>query len=106
MKPGVALRELYDFGRDEMKKAGYLTDKAAMPSKDLGSGIVTIHGIGLGPMHDPPHVDDRDIKLETGMTVAVTSGARFADFTIRFEDDVVLVPGGVELINTELPWGL
>jgi Xaa-Pro aminopeptidase len=106
MKPGVVLRDLYDYGRNEMKKAGYLTDRAAMPSNDVGSGIVTVHGIGLGPMHDPPHVDDREIKLEAGMTVAVTSGARFRDFTIRFEDDVVVVPGGVELINKGIPWGL
>ena len=106
MKPGVVLRELYDYGREEMKKARYLTDRATMPTNEIGSGIVTLHGIGLGPMHDPPHVDDREIKLEAGMTVAVTSGARFADFTIRFEDDVVVIPGGVELINKGIPWGL
>jgi Xaa-Pro aminopeptidase len=106
MKPGVVLRDLYDFGRGEMKNAGYLMDKVKMPSNSAGSGVVTVHGIGLGPMHDPPHVDDRDIKLEVGMTVAVTCGARFADFTIRFEDDVVVVAGGVELINKLIPWGL
>ena len=106
MKPGVVLRELYDLGRDEMKRAGYITDKTVMPSKGVGSGGVTIHGIGLGPMHDPPHVEDQEIRLEIGMTLAVTCGARFADFTIRFEDDVVVEPGGIELINRQFPWKL
>ena len=67
---------------------------------------MTVHGIGLGPMHDAPHAEEKEVTLEIGMTLAVTCGARFADFTIRFEDDVVVVPGGVELINKLLPWGL
>jgi Xaa-Pro aminopeptidase len=57
-------------------------------------------------MHDPPHVEDADIVLESGMTVAVSGGARFEKFTIRFEDNVVLVPDGIELINKGLPWAL
>jgi len=77
-----------------------------MPSNGKGLGNVTIHGIGMGPMHDPPHVDDRHITLESGMTLAVTGGVRHATFTIRFEDDVVVVPGGIELINKGIPWKL
>jgi Xaa-Pro aminopeptidase len=106
MKPGVALREIADLGEREMKKAGYLTDKAALPTGSAGLGYVTVHGIGMGPMHDPPHVEDRDIVLEPGMTLAVTGGLRHTTFTVRFEDDVVVVPGGVELISKEIPWRL
>ena len=106
MKPGIALREIAELGQNEMKKAGYITDKTAMPSNGLGLGGVTIHGIGLGPMHDPPHVDDRDIKLESGMTLAVSGGVRHAKFTIRFEDDVIIVPRGIELISKLIPWEL
>jgi Xaa-Pro aminopeptidase len=106
MKPGVTLGEIFDFGRKEMRSSGYITDKAAMPANGNGLGGVTIHGIGLGPMHDPPHVEDRDIRLESGMTLAVAGGVRHATFTIRFEDDVVVVPGGIELINKLIPWEL
>jgi Xaa-Pro aminopeptidase len=106
MKPGVMIGELYDLGRAELKKAGYIMERAAMPSNGKGLGNVTIHGIGMGPMHDPPHVDDKHIALESGMTLAVTGGVRHATFTIRFEDDVVVVPGGIELINKGIPWKL
>ncbi len=67
MKPGVTLREIAELGEGEMKKAGYLTDKAALPTPAQAYGYVTVHGIGLGPMHDPPHPADRDITLENGM---------------------------------------
>ncbi|OGP58053.1 MAG: hypothetical protein A2162_11295 [Deltaproteobacteria bacterium RBG_13_52_11b] len=106
MKPGVRIGELYDLGRAELKKAGYIMDRAAMPANGKGLGNVTVHGIGMGPMHDPPHVDDKHITLESGMTLAVTGGVRHATFTIRFEDDVVVVPGGIELINKGIPWKL
>jgi Xaa-Pro aminopeptidase len=106
MKPGVTLREIADLGEREMKKAGFLTDRIALPSSTAGFGYVTVHGIGLGPMHDPPHPADRDITLESGMTLAVTGGVRHTTFTIRFEDDVVVVPGGVELMNQGIPWKL
>jgi len=106
MKPGVALQEIYDLGNGELRKAGYIMERAALPANGKGLGNVTVHGIGLGPMHDPPHVDDKGIRLESGMTVAVTGGVRHATFTIRFEDDFVLVPGGLELINKGIPWAL
>jgi Xaa-Pro aminopeptidase len=106
MKPGVTIGELDGLGRDEFEKAGYLTSKTAMPSNGKGLAGITVHGIGLGPMHDPPHPYDRDIALESGMTLAVTGCARYADFTIRFEDDFVVVPGGVELISKLIPWEL
>jgi Xaa-Pro dipeptidase len=106
MKPGVVIREIYELGITELKKAGYIMERAAMPSNGKGLGNVTVHGIGMGPMHDPPHVEDKHITLESGMTLAVTGGVRHATFTIRFEDDVVVVPGGIEKINKGIPWKL
>jgi Xaa-Pro aminopeptidase len=106
MRPGVEIGELDALGRIEFEKAGYLTSKTAMPSNGKGLASITVHGIGLGPMHDPPHPYDKDVALESGMTLAVTGCARFATFTIRFEDDVVVVPGGIELINKLIPWEL
>ena len=104
MKPEVTIREINDLGRNEIKKGGYITEQTALPSNGNGLGSITIHGIGLGPMHDPPHVEDIDLGLEVGMTLAVSGGVRYEKFTIRFEDDVVVVPGGVELLNTPIPW--
>ncbi|MFC1861635.1 M24 family metallopeptidase, partial [Chloroflexota bacterium] len=106
MKPGVTLGEITELGRNEMKNAGYSIDKFFLPSNGVGWGYLGIHGIGLGPMHDPPHVSDKGTALESGMTIAYTGGVRDAKFTIRFEDDMVIVPGGFELINKQLPWQL
>ena len=55
---------------------------------------IGIHGIGLDPMHDPPHPYDKDMALESGMILAVKGCARLATLTIRLEDEVVVVPGG------------
>ena len=106
MKPGVTIGEICELGRNEMENAGYSTDKVALPSNGVGLGYVAIHGIGLGPMHDPPHVADVDTKLESGMTISYTGGVRHAEFTIRLEDDIVVVPGGIELLNKLIPWQL
>ena len=106
MKPGVTIGEISDFGKNEMEKGGYAPDQTAMPSNGNGVGRVTMHGIGLGPMHDPPHVGDRNLRLETGMTLAVAGVVRHAKFTIRFEDNIVVVPGGIEKINKLIPWEL
>jgi Xaa-Pro aminopeptidase len=97
---------IFDLGRPEMKNLGYVTEKAAMPTGGSALGGVTIHGIGLGPMHDPPHVEYRHIRLESGMTLAVVGGVRHSEFTIRFEDAMVVVPGGIEKINRPIPWEL
>jgi Xaa-Pro aminopeptidase len=106
MKPGVTIGEIADLGKNEMEKGGYAPDQTAMPSKGTGLGRLTMHGIGLGPMHDPPHVGDRHLKLESGMTLAVAGVVRHATFTIRFEDNIVVVPGGFEKINKLIPWEL
>ncbi|MBW1767183.1 MAG: aminopeptidase P family protein [Deltaproteobacteria bacterium] len=106
IRPGVKIWDVLDSGDNELKKEGYITG-APLPSNSIGVGHVGIHGIGLGPMHDPPHVmEHRETKLEVGMTLAVSGTARFEDFTIRFEDDVVVVQGGYELINKLIPWEL
>jgi Xaa-Pro aminopeptidase len=106
IKPGVIVGQIRDFGREEMKKAGYLVDKKLMPSNKLGLGGVGVHGIGLGPMHDPPQSDEKQTILPSGVTIAVSCCARFADFTIRFEDNVVIEQSGVRLLNEGLPWKL
>ncbi len=106
MKPGVAIGDIYGLANAEFRAAGYLTDMAIMPSEETGSARVSIHGIGAGPMHDPPHPWERDVVLEAGMTLSVAGGARYASFTIRNEDNVLVTPSGIELIGTQIPWEL
>lgn len=106
MKPGVMIRQLFDFGYSEMQNAGYKTDETVWPSGDTGWGTISIHGIGVSPMHDPPRAVEKDIKLESGVTFSFSLKARFVDFTIRYEDDLLVIPGGVELLNQRLPWQL
>jgi Xaa-Pro dipeptidase len=106
MKPGLAIRDIYQLANADFGAAGYLTDRTIMPSGDTGTANVTIHGIGAGPMHDPPHPWERDVVLEAGMTLAVAGGARFASFTIRNEDNVVVTDRGIDFIATNIPWEL
>jgi Xaa-Pro aminopeptidase len=106
VKPGISMGELYEFGENLMKKAGYNTSYTYLPDNKVGWGYVTYHGIGLGPMHDPPHVYAKDIKVETNWTIAITCGVRFADSTIRFEDNYLVTSGGLELLSKQIPWKL
>ena len=106
MKPGAALQQIRDQARNDLKNNGYIVDSSYLPNNEVGWGYVAVHGIGLGPMHDPPLVYDEDIILGNNMTISMTLGVRFADSTIRFEDDAVIVPTGVELINKHIPWQL
>lgn len=106
MKPGVFIRQIYELGQKEMRNAGYEINRLFMPSNNTGWGYVGIHGIGLGPMHDAPHTGDKETMLENGMVITFTGGVRYSTFTIRFEDDFIVMPRGIELINTLFPWGL
>lgn len=98
IKPGVKCHDVADFARDELTKAGYPTNKFAFPHQRRFS----LHGIGLGPFHELPDVEHKDIVLEPGMTFAIQPSIRHKKFTIRFEDDAVLTPKGLELM-TKLP---
>ena len=106
MKPGVTVQEIKELGRNELGKAGYSTNSLAPLSDDVGIGEVTLHGIGLGPMHDAPHFEDSDVPLESGMTLAVSAIIRQRTSTIRFEDNMVVMPEGIEKINKLIPWKL
>jgi Xaa-Pro dipeptidase len=108
MKPGLAFREIAQFGKKEVEKAGYLTDRTIPPSDENGIGEVTLHGVGLGPFQDVPYAWDwaKDFSLEIGMVISVTVGVRHATSTIRFEDNLVMTPAGPEVMNKLIPWQL
>lgn len=85
MKPGVTIREVEDFARGVSVKIG------------------AIHGVGLGPFHDRPFGHEGDTALESGMTLSISVGLpeKPAGLPLmRFEDDAVMTPDGIEVYNT------
>ncbi|MFC1491684.1 M24 family metallopeptidase, partial [Nitrospinota bacterium] len=97
IKPGLKYHEVTDFAREELLSAGYQTNKHSFPFQR-----VAFHGIGLGPFHDPPDAHYKDMVLESGMTLSTLPCVHHEKFTIRFEDNIVLTPNGLELM-TKLP---
>jgi Xaa-Pro dipeptidase len=97
IKPGVKCYETADFARMLLAKAGYPTDNKSFPFQRF-----SLHGIGLGPFHELPDVEHRDVELEVGMTMAIQPSIRHRKYTIRFEDNAVLTPKGLDVM-TKLP---
>jgi len=97
IKPGLKYYEVSDFARKELAGAGYPGNEHAFPCN-----LFSLHGLGLGPFHDPPDREFKDIVLESGMVLSVQPSVLQKTFTIRFEDDAVLRPEGLELM-TKLP---
>jgi Xaa-Pro aminopeptidase len=102
IKPGLRYREVIDFARKILTDAGYETSRTSFPYQHF-----VMHGIGLGPFHDPPrpfhrapNKQDTDVILESGMTLSIQPSVRHETYTIRFEDDIVLTPQGAELMTT------
>lgn len=97
IKPGVKHREVSQFAHEEMARAGYTDDCHSFPHRRF-----SFHGLGLGPFHDPPDNHHPDVVLEAGMTMSVQPSIRHQAYTIRFEDDVIITPEGVDVM-TKLP---
>ncbi|MFC1492079.1 M24 family metallopeptidase [Nitrospinota bacterium] len=95
IKPGVQHRDVGQFAIDEMEAMGYASDCHSFPHWRF-----SFHGLGLGPFHDPPDNHHPDTVLEAGMVVSVQPGARHKEYTIRFEDDLVVTPDGVDNMMT------
>lgn len=94
IKPGLKYYEVTDFARKELTAAGYPGNERAYPCH-----LFSLHGLGLGPFHDPPDRHLKDIVLESGMVLSVQPSVRQETFTIRFEDDGVLTPEGLKLMT-------
>lgn len=97
IKPGMTCYEVAEFSRKELTEAGYQTSNQSFPFQRY-----SLHGIGLGPFHELPDVEHRDIALEAGMTMAIQPSVRHRTYTIRFEDNAVLTPKGLDVM-TKLP---
>ena len=97
MKPGVRHRDVVQFTHEVLGEAGYPADNRVFPHRRF-----SFHGVGLGPFHDPPDNHHPDMVLEAGTVMSVQPSVRHEGYTIRFEDDVLVTPSGVEVM-TKLP---
>jgi Xaa-Pro aminopeptidase len=94
IKPGLKYYEVVDLAREELTSAGYQSDKMIFPFQKF-----SLHGVGLGPFHDPPDSHTREITLEAGMILSVQPSVRHEKYSIRFEDDVLVTANGIENLN-------
>ena len=95
IKPGVKHSDVGQFAIDVMEDMGYASDNQTFPHWRF-----SFHGLGLGPFHDPPDNHHPDTVLEAGMAVTIQPGARHKEYTIRFEDDLIITPDGVANMMT------
>ena len=104
IKPGASISGVQSLGANALKDAGYTTDRTKWPTKEQGQCALPVHGLGLGPMHDLPYYDGGGVtSYESGMAIAVQISARLPDFSVGFEDNAIVVPGGLEVINKLIP---
>ncbi len=96
------LREAYDKALDFIKP-GVTMDEVQDFARGISLRFGAIHGVGLGPFHDRPFGHEGNTVLQSGMTLSISvelleipSGLP----RIRFEDDGVITPGGIEIFNT------
>jgi len=94
-RAGKTFAEVFDDIRSTMVGMGYQPDKAKMPCQQF-----TIHGIGLGPFHDFPHPTHRETVFEPSMVLSFQPAVRHEDFSIRFEDNILVTEDGLELMST------
>lgn len=93
-KPGKTFAEVFDYIRGEMIKMDYPATKSSFPCQQFA-----IHGVGLGPFHDYPHPTHRETIFEPGMVISFQPSVRLSNYTIRFEDNLLVTKSGMELLS-------
>jgi Xaa-Pro dipeptidase len=91
-RPGVPASEVDRAARDVITKAGY------------GEQFIhrTGHGLGLN-IHESPYITsaNKDTLLENGMVFTIEPGIYLrGKGGVRIEDDILVVPGGCEVLNS------
>jgi len=97
IKPGIKYFEVLDFVRKELTPLGYSPTLDRLPCQQF-----SLHGIGLGPFHDPPNHIHREIVLEPNMVLSFQPSVRHENYSIRFEDNFVITQSGIEML-TKIP---
>ena len=99
MKPGVAVRELFEFSQTRLAARPDWRNYSDHPSKRIG------HGIGLE--NEPPSICGYDDTiLEAGMALTPEPKIESVEGLVNPEEHVVIRPGNAEILSHVPDWKL
>lgn len=94
MKPGVAVRELFEYSQNRLAAVPRWRNYSDHPAKRIG------HGIGLET--EPPSISGTDdAVLQAGMVFTPEPKIESADGLVNPEEQVVVTPAGGKLLSDE-----
>jgi Xaa-Pro dipeptidase len=99
MKPGVAVRELFEFSQQRLAARPEWRNYSDHPSKRIG------HGIGLE--NEPPSICAfDDTMLEAGMALTPGPKIESVEGLVNPEEHVVIRPNRCEILSRTSDWRL
>ena len=99
MKPGVAVRELFEFSQSRLAQHPEWKNYSDHPSKRIG------HGIGLE--NEPPSISGTDDTiLEVGMVLTPEPKIESVDGLLNPEEHVVIRANGCDVLSAGSDWKL
>ena len=99
IKPGVAVRELFEFSQQRLAARPEWRNYSDHPAKRIG------HGIGLE--NEPPSICAcDDTVLQTGMALTPEPKIESVDGLVNPEEQVVVTPTGCEILSRKSDWRL
>jgi len=99
MKPGVSMRELFEYSQSRLAQHPEWRNYSDHPSKRIG------HGIGLE--NEPPSISATDDTiLEARMTLTPEPKIESVDGLLNPEEQVVIRPSGCEILSAGSDWKL
>ena len=97
MKPGVSMRELFEYSQSRLAQHPEWRNYSDHPSKRIG------HGIGLE--NEPPSISATDdTVLEVGMALTPEPKIESVDGLLNPEEHVVIRPSGCEMLSAGSDW--
>jgi Xaa-Pro aminopeptidase len=99
MKPGVSMRELFEFSQARLARHPEWRNYSDHPSKRIG------HGIGLE--NEPPSISGLDdTVLAAGMALTPEPKIESVDGLLNPEEHVVIRPSGCDILSVGSDWRL
>jgi Xaa-Pro aminopeptidase len=99
MKPGVSMRELFEYSQSRLAQHPEWRNYSDHPSKRIG------HGIGLE--NEPPSISATDDTiLEVRMALTPEPKIESVDGLLNPEEQVVIRPSGCEILSAGSDWKL